>query len=94
MNGSGRASFALQLHYFRNGMPEVFRSAGRPRVCPFSHGRGRCDRIDGDDFIERVSDPRDRLIRIERFVATLCFVVTSCAISVPGSRDDVLFLCR
>ena len=77
-----------------HGAPEVLHPAGRPGVGPFAHRRGRRDRIDGDDFVQRVSDPRDRLIRIERFVAAPCFAVTSCAISVPGIRDDLLFLCR
>ena len=66
MDRPGSPAFTLHFEDGRDGAPEVFLSRRRPRIRPFAHrGRGR-DRINGDDFVERVSHSRDSFVCVDR----------------------------
>ncbi len=91
MNRAGGAAFALHLDDLGNGLPKIFHPARRPRVSPFSHRRSRRDRIDGDDFVERVSDSRDRFVGIQRPAVAFCSARDARGALLWKIRSDFLF---
>ena len=66
MHGARGTALALHLDHRRDRSPEVRLFLGRPRVRPLAHRRRGRDRIDGDDFIERVRNARDGFVSIEK----------------------------
>jgi hypothetical protein len=67
MNRSGRAAFALQFEDRRHCAPEISHTCRRPGVGPLTHRRRRRDGINGDDFVQGVSDAGHRFVGVERF---------------------------
>ena len=58
-------ALALQLRHGRHRAPEIGATLGRPLVGPFPHGRGRRDRVDGDDVAELIRDASGRLVAVQ-----------------------------
>ena len=92
VNRSGRAAFALHLDHRRHRAPQILHPARRPRVRPFAHRRGRRDRINGDDFVQRVGDTRHRFVRIQHFVAAL-HSATNLFVTMSDRCTSVAFCC-
>ena len=65
VDGPGRAGFTLHLNDRRDGAPQILPARRRPGVRPFTHWRRRRDRVDGDDFVERVGHARDGFVGVD-----------------------------
>ena len=50
--GARRAPLALHLDHRRHGAPNVGLAFGSPLIRPLAHVRGRCNRINSDDFVD------------------------------------------
>jgi hypothetical protein len=66
VNGTGSATFALHLHYAWNCSPDVGHAFRGPLVGPLAHRGGGCNGVNGDDFVEAISNTGYCLIRIHR----------------------------
>ncbi len=64
---AGRATLGLHLDDVGDGTPQVRRPGRRPIVAMLGHLGGRSDRVDRDDFAQRIGDARRRLVAVERF---------------------------
>ena len=71
MDRPGGAAFALHLDDGGHRAPQVLHPACCPGVGPFAHRRGRCDRVNGDDFVQRVGNARDGFVGVDRLAVGL-----------------------
>ena len=69
---SGGAALALHLHDLGDRAPQVLPLRRRPGICPFTHRRRWCDRVDGDHLVHGVGDPRHGFVAVDHRV--LCDV--------------------
>jgi hypothetical protein len=64
------ASFALHLNHMRDRTPDVGFDLRRPLIRPLSHGRRRRNGINGNYFIDAVSDAGCRLVPVDSYLAS------------------------
>ena len=70
MQRASSATFALHLDHMRNRTPNVGFDFGRPLIRPLSHGRRRRNGINGNYFINAVSDAGCRLVAVDSYLAS------------------------
>ena len=78
MQRTRSASFALHLDHVRNRTPDVGFDLRRPLIRPLSHGRRRRDGINGNYFIDAVSDAGSRLVPVNGYLASSHLFTPSC----------------
>ena len=64
VDGAGGAAFALHFGDLRDRAPDVELALGGPLIGPLAHVGRRSDGIDGDDFIDAISDAGNRFVAI------------------------------
>src|SRR5665647_2904038 len=62
---AGDSGLGLHLDDVGHHAPQVRLPCRGPAVRRLAHGRGRCDRVDGEHFAERVGDARGRLVAVD-----------------------------
>jgi len=62
---AGGATLALHLDDLGDAAPDILLALGRPLVRQLAHGRGRGDRVDGDDLVGLVRDMRRGLVAVD-----------------------------
>ena len=88
MDRPGGAAFTLHLEDGGHRAPQVLHPAGCPGIGPFAHRRRRCDRVNGDDFVQRVGNARDGFVSIDRLAMGFETAVSrNSSQLVPESQD-------
>ena len=90
VDGGRRSGLGLHLHHHGHAAPEVLLAGGRPGVGVLGYGAGRGDRVDGDDFVDLVSDVGDRLGAVHHcHSACHCRSLSSC--EIPAAREPLAY---
>ena len=71
MYRAGGTTLALHLHHYRYVAPDIFSTLGGPLVSQLTHGRGRCDRVDGADFVGSIGDVGSSLVAVESYLLSV-----------------------
>ena len=61
----GSSAFALHLDNLRHAAPDIGLALGRPGVGIFTHRRGRCNGVDGNDFIGEMGNTGGGFVAIQ-----------------------------
>lgn len=93
MDCSCCSALTLHLYYPRNCAPKVLPSAHRPCICPFPHRRGRSNRVDGNYFVQSISDPRNRFVGIQGLETLLPSLDRSAVASRQIAVSRLLAVC-